>query len=80
MKTTIKTLHIKGMTCAACSANIERNISKEEGIVKASANLATGKLTVEYDPEQTNVEQFIKIIEKLGFQVEHHGFREITFL
>ena len=33
----------KGNDLSACSANIERNISKEEGIVKASANLA-GKI------------------------------------
>ncbi len=80
METVTKTLHVKGMTCAACSANLERNISNAEGVVKAAVNLTTEKLTVEYDPEQTGVEQFTEIIDKLGFRVEQDELRDITIL
>lgn len=80
MKTITKTLRVKGMACAACSANLERNISKAEGVVKASVNLTTEKLTVEYDSEQTGVEQFTEIIDKLGFRVEQDELKEITIL
>ena len=80
MKIATKTLHIKGMACAACSANLERSISKIEGVIKAAVNLTTEKLTVEYDPEQTGVEQFTEIIDKLGFRVEQDELKEITIL
>lgn len=80
MKTATKTLHVKGMACAACSANLERSISKIEGVIKAAVNLTTEKLTVEYDPEQTGVEQFTEIIDKLGFSVEQDELKEITIL
>lgn len=80
METVTKTLNVKGMACAACSANLERNISKAEGVVKAAVNLTTEKLTVEYDPEQTGVEQFTEIIDKLGFRVEQDELKEVTIL
>ncbi len=80
MKTATKTLHVKGMACAACSANLERSISKIEGVIKAVVNLTTEKLTVEYDPNQTGVEQFTEIIDKLGFSVEQDELKEITIL
>ena len=80
MKTATKTLHVKGMACAACSANLERSISKIEGVIKAVVNLTTEKLTVEYDPNQTGVEQFTEIIDKLGFRVEQDELKEITIL
>lgn len=80
METVTKTLHVKGMACAACSANLERNISKAEGVTRATVNLTTEKLTVEYDPEQTGVEQFTEIIDKLGFRVEQDELKEITIL
>lgn len=80
METVTKTLNVKGMACAACSANLERNISKAEGVTKATVNLTTEKLTVEYDPEQTGVEQFTEIIDKLGFRVEQDELKEITIL
>jgi len=80
MKIATKTLHVKGMACAACSANLERSISKIEGVIKAAVNLTTEKLTVEYDPEQTGVEQFTEIIDKLGFRVEQDELKEITIL
>ncbi|MDN5718121.1 MAG: heavy-metal-associated domain-containing protein, partial [Janibacter sp.] len=40
-------LAITGMTCASCSARIERNLGKIEG-VEASVNLATEKATVHH--------------------------------
>lgn len=70
MKTTIKTVTVKGMTCASCSAAVERNISKADGVVKATVNLATEKLTVEYDSEKISIEDMASRIDKLGYKVE----------
>lgn len=79
MKTTIKTVTVKGMTCASCSAAVERNISKADGVAKATVNLATEKLTVEYDSEKISIEDMASRIDKLGYKVEiEDSLKEIT--
>ena len=62
-------LGIKGMTCAACSARIEKNLSKMEGIRQVNVNLASEKATVSYDPSQVSVEEVIEKIKKTGYVV-----------
>lgn len=69
MKTITKTVHVDGMTCSACSAAIERNLPKAEGVIRASVNLATEKLTVEYDEEKITMEDIIARVDKLGYTV-----------
>ncbi|MEI6797525.1 MAG: heavy metal-associated domain-containing protein, partial [Methanomassiliicoccales archaeon] len=44
------TLAVGGMTCASCTSTVEGAISELEGVFYASANLATEKVTVRYDP------------------------------
>ncbi len=39
--------HVTGMTCAACSARVEKVAKAIEGVEKAEVNLLAGKLTVE---------------------------------
>lgn len=78
MGTVTKTLHVKGMTCASCSANVERNVSKGEGVIKAVVNLTTEKLTVEYDPEKTDVGKISDMVDRLGFRVEQAELKEIA--
>ena len=61
------TLKIIGMTCAACSARIERSVSKIEGVESCSVNLATERMIVEFDPAKIDVETIKKTIEKIGY-------------
>lgn len=58
---------ISGMSCASCSARIEKSISEMEGVSSASVNLASEQAIVEYDPLKVNVEDFIKIVHDLGY-------------
>jgi len=55
------------MTCAACSARIEKVVSKMEGVEQISVNLATEKATVSYDPSLTDVSSIKAKIEKTGY-------------
>ena len=53
---------VLGMNCAACSARLEKVISALPGIESANVNLATEKLTVEYDGSaatDTNIRQAV---------------------
>jgi len=59
-------LDIKGMTCAACSARIERVLGKLEG-VSANVNLATEKAFISSSNPAINLPEIIQSIEKTGF-------------
>ena len=64
-----KTIEISGMTCAACAMRIEKAVGKLDGVEKASVNLATEKLTVEYDETKTSNLAIKETIEKIGYGV-----------
>ncbi len=61
---------ISGMTCAACSARIERVLGKIDGITSVSVNLATEKMTVDADESKIAVETIIKAVEKAGYKAQ----------
>ena len=63
------TLPITGMTCANCSATIERNLKKMPGISEAAVNYATEKATVAFDPQQVGETQMRDLILDLGYGV-----------
>ena len=63
-------LPISGMSCAACSARIERVLTKTPGILNASVNLATEKASIEYNPAEVEMGDIKSIILNLGFKVE----------
>ncbi|MDR2793528.1 MAG: heavy metal translocating P-type ATPase [Treponema sp.] len=68
-KGTAVTIPIRGMTCAACSARVEKAIRTLEGIESASVNLATEKATVTYNPAVIRVSKIKEAIEKIGYKV-----------
>ncbi|AOO65556.1 heavy metal translocating P-type ATPase [Sulfurospirillum halorespirans] len=59
-------LDIKGMTCAACSARIERVLGKLEGVT-ANVNLASEKAFIASSNPNINLPEIIQSIEKTGF-------------
>lgn len=63
------TLGITGMTCAACSNRVEKNLSKVDGVSKASVNPASEKASVSFNPSQTSVEQLMATVKKTGYGV-----------
>ncbi|MGO0575621.1 heavy metal translocating P-type ATPase [Ornithinimicrobium panacihumi] len=58
-------LAISGMTCASCSARIERKLNKLDG-VEASVNLATEKASVSF-PSALSVADIVATVEKTGY-------------
>ncbi|MEU3740171.1 heavy metal translocating P-type ATPase [Streptomyces sp. NPDC032198] len=61
-------LAVGGMTCASCSARIEKKLNRVEGVT-ASVNLATEKAKVSY-AEGVEVAQLIATVEKLGYSAQ----------
>lgn len=64
---------ISGMTCAACSARIEKGLSRMEGIFSANVNLALETGKVKYDPSILNSEDIINKIKNMGYDAELKG-------
>ena len=58
---------ITGMTCAACSARIEKVLNKMDGVSSANVNLALEKAVIEFNPSDVSVADMIARIEKIGF-------------
>ncbi|EOD00062.1 Lead, cadmium, zinc and mercury transporting ATPase / Copper-translocating P-type ATPase [Caldisalinibacter kiritimatiensis] len=63
-------LYIEGMTCAACSARVEKALNKVEGVQKANVNLATNKATIEFNEGEVTAEELIKTVEKTGYKAK----------
>ena len=63
-------LNITGMSCAACSARIEKKLSRMEGVKTAGVNLTTEKATVEYDPTEVQVSDLVGTVKSLGYGAE----------
>jgi len=64
------TLILTGMTCAACSARIDKKLNAMSGVTKASVNLAAGKATVEFDSAVIHLPEMITAIRNLGYGAE----------
>ena len=63
------TLPVKGMSCASCSARIEKKVGELEGVDSVHVNFAAEVATIEFDPQKISASQFPKTIEKLGFKI-----------
>jgi len=63
-------LKISGMTCAACSARIEKKLSSLPGIKSAHVNLGTERASVDFEPSVIKVSDMIKAVQALGYEAE----------
>ena len=61
------TYRIDGMTCAACSAAVERITKRLDGVSSVSVNLSMKKMQIEYDDEKVTKEKVFEKIQKAGF-------------
>jgi Cu+-exporting ATPase len=67
-------LAITGMTCANCSATIERTLNKKiPGVVRAAVNFASERASVEYVPQAVSVDDLIAAVAGAGFGAAASG-------
>ena len=64
------TLLVEGMTCAACSARVEKVLNRLDGVIKANVNLSTNKAIVEHPSGAIEEETLVKAVEKAGYKAE----------
>ena len=63
---------ITGMSCAACSARIEKGISGMEGMEQCSVNLLKNSMTVSYDEDRLDSDGIIHMVENIGYGAVVH--------
>ena len=68
-QTVKKQYPIIGMSCASCAANVERNLSKQPGVIQASVNLANQLATIEFQPSVINPEKLKESLVSAGYDL-----------
>lgn len=58
---------VTGMSCAACSAAVERAVNKLEGVDAAQVNLLANSMQVEYDAATVTEADICAAVEKAGY-------------
>ena len=61
---------IEGMTCAACSARIEKVLGKTAGVDSVSVNLAMERGQVSYIPGLVDEQDLFDKVKKIGFKAK----------
>ena len=63
-------LSISGMRCASCSASIENELRKKEGIKEANVYILNNTAVIKFDKETCDIDSIISCIESLGFKAK----------
>ena len=58
---------VTGMSCAACSANVEKAVGRLAGVETVQVNLLTKRMTVTYNPDTIDSNAIIQTINKIGY-------------
>lgn len=69
----MKQYEVTGMSCAACSARVEKAVSKLEGVTSCSVNLLTNSMGVEGNVDPKAI---IEAVEAAGYQAEEKEKQE----
>ena len=61
---------VSGMTCAACSARVQRTLEKQPGVTDANVNLMMKTATVNFDPQVVTPDRLVDAIKETGYGAE----------
>ncbi len=67
------TFDVKGMTCAACSAHVEKSVRKLEGVSDVSVSLLTNSMEVQFDPDTVTPDAICKAVASGGYSASPRG-------
>ena len=64
-----ETFPVLGMSCASCSARVEKTLNHQSGVKKAVVNYASATATVEYDPTSCSSEALQQAVQAAGYDL-----------
>jgi P-type Cu2+ transporter len=67
---TIKKIYpVLEMTCASCAVSVESMLKSQTGVVDASVNFATSKVSIEFIPGLVQSEDLRKAVQSIGYEL-----------
>jgi Cu+-exporting ATPase len=66
-------LPIRGMTCAACQAHVERSLREAPGVLDATVNLLAHSARVMYAPAQSSLRDLVAAVDDAGYEASLPG-------
>ncbi|WP_256300740.1 heavy metal translocating P-type ATPase [Haloarchaeobius salinus] len=76
---TVAEFSVPDMDCPSCAGKVENSVDRLDGIVDIDPQIATGMLTVVYDPDLTSPEAVVDRIEKAGYSVDRPAETTISY-
>ncbi len=64
---------VTGMSCASCSAHVEKAVGGVSGVSQVAVSLLTNSMTVEYDESKANAAAIVKAVEDAGYGASPEG-------
>jgi len=68
-------LSIKGMSCAACEAEVNHEVTQLPGIIQSTVSYEKKMALVEFDASKTSVQKIIDAVNKTGYEVINHSLK-----
>ncbi len=62
-----KKYEVSGMMCAACQANVDRAVSKLDGVSHVNVSLLGKNMVVDFDPAQTDDATIMNAVQSAGY-------------
>lgn len=73
----MKQFDVSGMSCAACSARVEKAVAKVEGVEMVSVNLLTNSMIVDGSADSDVI---IKAVETAGYGASERGTKKSEYI
>lgn len=64
-----ETYPVIGMSCASCVKRVETVLNKTEGVIEASVNFASEKVTIEYNDEIISIDKLADTVKSMGYEL-----------
>ncbi|HIW15249.1 MAG TPA: heavy metal translocating P-type ATPase [Firmicutes bacterium] len=58
---------VTGMTCAACQANVTRQVQRVPGVKEVNVSLLSNQMTVSFQEDETGEDTIIHAVEEIGY-------------
>lgn len=62
-------LKVTGMKCGGCESNVTDKLTALPGVIAVKAENKEDRVSIEFDPVQTNVQAIEQVITAAGFEV-----------
>ena len=67
------TFDVRGMTCSACSAHVEKSVRKLEGVKDVSVSLLTNSMEVDFDAAKVTPDDICRAVASGGYSASPRG-------